>query len=136
MPFNLPSAEEIEAVVSSVDSKDSHDIAKAFRNKSAEGDAADWDTLAQIFDLHFRREDATEPFGPMHVMEDGRSMIPDDLTDEQLDALRQTLDDTTDPECRARIGDVLWVRRRDAPAGRVAVEAYLASGHRLEDPEH
>lgn len=63
-------------------------------------------------------------------------MIPEDLTDPQIDALQATLDTIADPEYRARIADVLWLRRRDAKAARVAVDSYLESGKKLEHPKH
>lgn len=72
----------------------------------------------------------------MAVMNGKRSMIPIDLTDAQLDALQGTLETVDDPEYRARVGDTLWLRRRDVKAARIAVESYLESGKRLENPEH
>ena len=39
-----------------------------------------------------------------------------------------------DAEFTARIADVIWLRRRDVKAARLAVESYLASGKRLENP--
>jgi hypothetical protein len=89
MPFKLPNADEIGTVLASVGKKDSHDIAEAFRNRSAENDEFGWGILAEIFDMHFRRSNAAEPFGPKSEMDGRRTIIPDDLTDEQIDALRQ-----------------------------------------------
>jgi hypothetical protein len=63
-------------------------------------------------------------------------MSPSDLNDEQLSVLARAADSVDDPEFRARILDVLWLRRRDVSAARAAVDAYLKSGSRLEHPEN
>jgi len=133
---SLPPHEIIRAVIETAESKEDHDLARAFNARDKIEPNLGWSILGQIFDFHFRAENAAAPFGPMLVMDDRRSMIPDDLSDDQLDALRSTLDGVEDPEYRARIGDICWLRRRDANAARIAVEAYVASGTRLEDPEH
>lgn len=65
--------------------------------------------LEQIFNIHLRHENLSEPFGPMVVMDGRRSMIPGDLDDTQVELLRKVLVGSTTPAVRARIGDVLWV---------------------------
>lgn len=51
-----------------------------------------------------------EPYRPSIVFRDGRrSLVPDDLTDQDLDALKEIVDEIEDPEYRARVADVLWV---------------------------
>jgi len=108
----------------------------AFRERRS-GDADDgWNLLGQIFDFHFKPHNPTEPFGPMAIMEGKRSMIPDDLTDDQLEALKNTLDGIEVSEYRARVADTLWLRRHDPDAARIAVDAYLESATLLEDPHH
>jgi hypothetical protein len=48
-----------------------------------------WRFLASILRMHFRSENAPEPFGPMVQLADGRrSITPDDLTAEHLVLLR------------------------------------------------
>jgi hypothetical protein len=54
----------------------------------------------------------------MMVWDGKRSMIPTDLTEDQLSVLESTVDGVTFPEYRARILDVLWLRRRDASRAR------------------
>lgn len=61
-----------------------------------------------------------------------RSAIPSDFSDIELDALRDFLPATTDPELRARIADVLWIRRRHFPSVLTAIAAYLESATTLE----
>jgi hypothetical protein len=113
-----------------------HAIATAFRARRDGPDGRVWGLLAEIFDIHFKPSDASNPFGPMWEGNGKRSMIPRDLKDEDLDALSATLHEIRDPEYRARIGDLLWLRRKDAAAARIAISEYLDSGRRVEDPAH
>lgn len=132
----FPKPEEISKAISSMDKFEDHYFAQTFRSIEGEQDAEKWKLLAQIFDFHFRAGEINEPFGPMTVMDGKRSLIPEDLTDDQLDELEATLSDVTDPEYIARVADVLWLRKRDPVKARIAVEAYLRSAERLEDLVH
>lgn len=131
----FPPVEEIGIAVSNTAKKEDHDFASAFRNLHKQSETQGWDLLAQLFDFQFSPNNSTEPFSPMAIMDGKRSMIPADLSDANLDQL-QTLLKVDDPEFRARIADVLWLRRRNPNSARQAVEAYLQSGIRLEDPKH
>lgn len=132
----LPSADEIRLAIKATESFEDHAYAAVFRDRHNIDSNLGWDFLAQLFGFRFKPSDSADPFGPMLVMDGKRSMIPDDLTEEQLIELRTALNEVDDPEFKARIGDVLWLRSRDAAAARVAVEAYLEAGMRIEDPEH
>ena len=132
LPLGSVIAETIQKAAERVDRV----YAMAFRERHATEPDTGWDVLGQVFDFLFRPQDAAAPFHPMLVMDGKRSMIPDDLDDDQLNALAETLKVIDDPEYRARVCDVLWLRRRNPTAARDAVAAYLASGARLEDLEH
>lgn len=77
----------------------------------------------------------TNPFCPMLVDLDGRTPDVDDFTDEQLEIFGQLIPTIKDAELRARIADVVWVRKRGHQIAEQAVSAYLASARRLEDTE-
>lgn len=126
----------MEAALAKATRRECHAYAAAYRARHEHQPEANWDFLAQIFGFLFRPGSPAAPFGPMAVFGDRRTLIPDDLTDEHLDALEQAFGAADDPEFRARVGDVLWLRRRNAVAAREAVGAYIASGSLLEDPEH
>ena len=64
-----------------------------------------------------------------------RSAVLADIREAQLDVLREVTPQIIDPEMRARIGDILWLRRRDFRMAQLAIEAYLAAATRLEDPQ-
>lgn len=132
-PF--PNSTEISAVIDSIEASRSRDLARAFGERASATINDGWRLLQQVFNFHFKPSQPMEPFGPMTTGDGKRSMIPDDLTDEQLNELQGTLDGVADPEYRSRLGDVLWLRRKDARAARIAVTAYLEAGIRVEDPE-
>jgi hypothetical protein len=105
--------------------------AAEIRNERAE---EVWTLLGGICSFHMNAGNKDEPFGPMLVMQTGRSAIVSDLSPEHLQALTDIFPDIQDPEMRARIGDVLWLTKRDFRAAIIAVEAYLESATALEDP--
>lgn len=93
--------------------------------------------LGGICSYCYKGEDALEPYGPMMVMSGNRTAIPDDLRDSDLDALKEMLPRIPSPAVRARSADVLWIRRRDHEAAKVAIVAYAeATRERREDWEH
>jgi hypothetical protein len=72
------------------------------------------------------------PYRSMLINSDGsRSLNPDDLTEQDLDALQGILPGVEDPEFRARVADVLWVCRKDFKAAQVAIAAFLESAQQL-----
>jgi hypothetical protein len=116
--------------------KEDHEFSVLFRKRHADEPDKGWNLLQAVFEFLFQPSNASEPFAPMMVWDGKRSMIPSDLKEDELAALESTVDGVADPEYRARILDVLWLLRRDASRARSAVEAYLQSGSRLEDPRH
>jgi hypothetical protein len=131
--ITLPAGEAIATAIAETDKPEDISYMSTFRRRAAElGDG--WNLLADVFNLSFRSGNVSEPFGPMVQIDGKRSLVPADLTDKELDALWATLDAIDDPEYRARIADILWLRRRDVNAARSAVKDYLHSGSRLEDP--
>jgi hypothetical protein len=57
--------------------------------------------------------------------------MPDDLTEDDLAVLYRLLDKLSEPALKARILDVLWIRRRDFQAALNASDAYLLAAERL-----
>lgn len=87
--------------------------------------------LSVICSFHATFGNREQPYGPMYVMEGRRSIIPEDLTPNDIDVVRILLERSTDPALKARLGDVLWVRCKDFKAARTSAEHYLESGKRL-----
>lgn len=58
------------------------------------------------------------------------------ISDVYLNVLKDWASDILDAELRARVADILWVRKRDYLMAQLAVDSYLESASSLEDPEH
>jgi hypothetical protein len=106
-------------------------------------DEARW-TPAQLEGLRFASAAMTmtlhagmssEPFGAMFVMGDSRSAIPADFPREALLLLLDWAVDLADPELRARFLDVIWVQAKTFSAATGAIQAYIESAKRIEDPK-
>ncbi|BBU69327.1 DUF4209 domain-containing protein [Fluviibacter phosphoraccumulans] len=91
--------------------------------------------VSAILTMVLRADNATEPFGPMFVIDGQRSAIPTDFPKEKLKELEPWAMSLSDPELRARFLDVLWIQTKSFLAAKAAVEAYIASALRLEDPK-
>jgi hypothetical protein len=56
------------------------------------------------------------------------------LTDEHLNFLAEILDEVSDPELKARIADILWLRLGNIDMAKKAIDAYLEITIDLENP--
>ena len=88
--------------------------------------------LGDLSSMFIDADDSTDPLKPMWQMEGRRSAIPSDF-DSALTFLSEVLPHIDDAELKARIGDVLWLRKRDFKAAREAVTAYLTCAHLKND---
>ena len=89
--------------------------------------------LNVVASFHPNYDSTGNPYGPMWSNFNGqRSLMAEDLADDDLQALNGILEEIEDPEYRARIGDVLWETRRDYKAAQIAVIALLESAHLLK----
>lgn len=78
-------------------------------------------------------QSADDPFFPMMIFTDGsRTPTVEDLNSEELEILAQVVNDISDPELRARIADILWIRKRDYRMAILAARAYVESTKRLK----
>ena len=91
--------------------------------------------LLAAIDAHLEPGREGELFVPKMEWEGKRTLLPDDIPDMHLDVLRELAPTIADPELRARIADILWVRRRDHQMAALAVDAYLEVAQTLEHPE-
>ncbi|MDP9097777.1 MAG: hypothetical protein M3N48_02120, partial [Verrucomicrobiota bacterium] len=91
--------------------------------------------LGSLASLHLAADNKDEPFGPMVQSSTGRSAVIDDYSAHELDTLEKILQEIRDADFRARVADVLWIRRKNHARATVAVKAYLESAARLEDAD-
>lgn len=85
-----------------------------------------------VFSMYFTFAKG-QPFGPLMSGPQGRTMIPEDLTEDELLKLEKSLGVSNNPEFVARICDVLWIRRRNPLYARKAINAYLQSADEDKD---
>lgn len=132
-----------EMIVAGCDKKECRAYSWHFGAKAREAEEAGDEKSQQIFDLlrditsmHMKLDNPEEPFGPLAELHDGRTAIVDDFDEARLKLLSEVVAEITDPELRARISDVLWIRNRDFRMAQLAVSSYLESATRLEDLRH
>lgn len=81
--------------------------------------------LAGLTSYHFQPDHPTEPFKPMWIMGDRRSLVPADLLDEQIDIIAAFAQTVRHLGLRARLCDVSWFRqRRRRDMAELAITAY------------
>ena len=144
MPLTKSDFEEIEweEIIKDSKSRECFYYSPLFYSKAheieANGDEAKselFTLLGAITSLRLKPESNSEPFGPVFVTHDSRSPTIDDIYDEHLTFLGEIVQDIIDPEIRARIADILWVRKRDYHMAELAIKSYLESATNLEDIE-
>jgi hypothetical protein len=84
--------------------------------------------LSGITSPALKPESEHEPFAYMGFI--------NSISDAHLDALKDWTSDILDAELRARVADILWVRKRDHFMAQLAIDSYLESASHLENPEH
>ena len=134
---------EWETVIQSSPQKDCSDYSRLLMAKAREAKTAGdikkeavFRLLGQVASVMMRPDSVEKPFAPVMVMGNARSAILEDLSDSELDLLAEIVSDIPDDELKARIADVLWVRRRGFNFALLAINSYLESATLLEDLEH
>lgn len=86
-----------------------------------------FETLQLACSYHFNPESDVEPFAAMLITNTGRSAIPDDFDDEQLKLIEEIIPKITEADLKARLADILWLRKRDFEYVEIAAENYIKS---------
>ncbi len=129
-----------EDLIKKSDKKECFSYSPIFFAKAHEAEAAGEAKTEEIFTLLggvtsmiLKESSPTEPFAPMFVMPEYRSAVIDDFCDEHLSVLSEIVFDILDPEIRARIADIIWIKKRDFRMAELAIKSYLESATVLED---
>jgi hypothetical protein len=131
-----------EKVLDDCKEKEIFHFAAAFRREAfrAENDgdaarAALFYFLYEIASIAWEPGSAVDVFRPQCTFSDGkRTRVPADYSEQEAELIRDLVPTVVDPEMRARLADVGWERKRYFPCAKAAIEAYLESAARLEDP--
>jgi hypothetical protein len=101
------------------------------------GIAALCKSLGHLCSFYPQYWNRAEPYGPAFSSLEGRSLIPDDLTESDIDTIEKLLPKARDPALRARLADTLWLRRKRAhQAARDATRDYITAAENLLLPDH
>lgn len=131
------------AVIAGCDEKECRTYSDAFFAKAKEAGAAGEVTAHQVFtllgavtSLFVKLDSRAEPFAPLMIFPTFRSAGVDDFTDSQVDLFGELAPAVSDAELRARLADVVWIRKRDVQMAKLAIDSYLQSAAQLEDPKN
>lgn len=82
--------------------------------------------LADACSMMLSPASQNEPFKPSAVFNDRRSVIPDDLSESDIDFFAQIVDAVDDSWLKARLADLVWLKRtpRNASFALTAIDAY------------
>jgi len=132
---------QLDEIIKKCDMKECERYFLPFFTKADEAKAAGEAKTEEIFSLlgyatsmMLKPKSHTEPFTPWSVLHNSRSFIIDDFSEDHLKFFGEIVLDISDPELRARIADILWVKKRDFRAAELAITSYLESATILEDP--
>jgi hypothetical protein len=106
----------------------------AAKQAGNEAETLVYDSLRVICGFMTNYHDKAEPYRPIGINGDKRTAIPADLTPDDLTLIADLHARAKDPALRARLGDLLWLRRRDHKAALAAVGDYVAAANRLLTP--
>lgn len=76
--------------------------------------------------------DPTAPYRSMWIMDERRSLVPSDLSENDYPVIREIAVRVNDPALRARLYDVLWIEERNHLDCREASASYLESAKHLD----
>ena len=103
-------------------------LVDAANQRFQDGDVASSKVLRLLADacsMMLKPNDSGAPFKPMLVMKDGRhSTMPEDLGDEALNLFTVAVQKIDHVWVKARLADLLWIRKGDYKMARMAIEAY------------
>ncbi|HEX2202391.1 MAG TPA: hypothetical protein VHG91_03795 [Longimicrobium sp.] len=89
--------------------------------------------LGDVCSFKIELDDLANPFRPWLLLETARSALPDSITQDEVEVLRELAPTVIDTALRARIADFVWVRGRGYPMAQTAVAAYLELARPLKD---
>jgi hypothetical protein len=119
-----------EELINKCDEKECNKYSTIFFEKAREAETADNKTLQEVFSLlnnitsmMFDPSCTTDPFSSVWGMPDPLSSF----SENHLNVLSEIVNDVKDAEMRARIADILWLRKRDYRHAELAIDSYLQS---------
>jgi hypothetical protein len=138
LPLNPPLTKEDfinsgwKEVIDNSERKECLSYHTAFWNKAKQAEAAVNIREQNVFEiLAFVTGAAIKP----ELNDEFFGEVFSNLTEEYLNFLTEIAPEISDPELQARVADILWVKNGNYQMAQLAVEAYLESAKKLEDPQ-
>ena len=136
-PANVVTAEDFAAVEVEAPIRDSRNVdcwslGTLYQSAGSEAEASGNESAARVFallreiaNIHFKPEDRAQPYGPLSVFDNQRTLIPSDLRGEQSAAIADLAPNIGNPGLRARLSDIAWQSDRNlALMAQQAIEAF------------
>ena len=93
------------------------------------------DVIAGASTMCYKAKERT--FGPLIIWNDGsRSFAPEDIKEDDLDILRNTIQLTGSTYLRTKFSHIVWSLTRDNSYGKIAVAGYVDEFQKQFNPEH
>jgi len=109
---------------------------KAAEEANDEAMCSAFQLLYQLVSFSPDYSDPAVPYRSRRVCGDQRSMLPDDILDDDYVIIRRMVGKTRDPSLRARLFDLLWLKEKDHKDCQSASECYITSAERLNEAQH
>jgi Domain of unknown function (DUF4209) len=91
-----------------------------------------YELMSKVTSLRLDTDQPRNALVPELETQEWRTFAPEDLSDEEVEALRRVASTIRDPELRARICDLCWtLDRRSYELGRLAISSYIESAVRV-----
>lgn len=104
------------------------ELAEAYHREASEVLSNMMNFFASLCSMALTPESPNEPYRPFITSSNSSSMIPDDLTVEDLIFIESILGHIDIPLLKARLADLLWLRKRPKSVehARIVISSYLA----------
>lgn len=119
-----------EELISECDEKECNKYSMIFFDKAREANTANNKTLQEVFYLLYEVTSMMLDSGSKNDPYSSVWGMPDPLSpfsENHLNVLSEIANDVKDAEMRARIADILWLRKRDYRHAELAIDSYLQS---------
>ena len=113
-----------------------HVAAEQAEQKGDANLAAAYSFLQVITSFYHSFDTPDQPFVPWFQMEGKRGLIPSDLSETDMEAVRELAKLTKTPALRARLYDVLWERTKDHKACAEATLSYIEAAEQLNSDDN
>jgi hypothetical protein len=87
-------------------------------------ESEDQKLIRTILSYHMKPNNAQNPFDAFLILEGRRSSIPEDLSDEEIQKLIDAYQNISDHELKARVADVLWLKKREIKYAHDSITSY------------